>query len=216
MAPSHYQNGDARRRKHDITCYGPSARDAIFRAMPVMARRFRAQVIEPPYLSYRRQRWAATTSPYLLVSSKTAHTGQPVTSGWMHNLLRPCPSPPSSSEKTGSWKKQPTATATRYTSLPCSASARRPASATPERQPATPCPACPVQGSGDVVGPAQPSAGSMIEMPALVRGEVAGFSGGSSCGILREALTGVRCGSCSPAGAAAVLAAGRTRRCSRR
>jgi hypothetical protein len=97
--------------------------------------------------------------------------------GWMHNLLRPCPSPPSSSEKTGSWKKQPTATATRYTSLPCSASARRPASATPERQPATPCPACLVQGSGDVVGPAQPSAGSMIEMPALVRGEVAGSFG---------------------------------------
>lgn len=43
------------------------------------------------YLSYRRQRWPATTSPYLLVSSKTAHTGQPVTSGWMHNLLRPLP-----------------------------------------------------------------------------------------------------------------------------
>lgn len=43
------------------------------------------------YLSYRRQRWPATTSPYLLVSSKTAHTGQPVTSGWLHNLLRPLP-----------------------------------------------------------------------------------------------------------------------------
>jgi hypothetical protein len=43
------------------------------------------------YLAYRRQRWPATTSPYLLVSSKTAHTGQPVTSGWLHNLLLPLP-----------------------------------------------------------------------------------------------------------------------------
>ncbi|HEX2822281.1 MAG TPA: hypothetical protein VHO07_19235, partial [Streptosporangiaceae bacterium] len=43
------------------------------------------------YLAYRRQRWPATTSPYLLVSSQTAHTGQPVTSGWLHNLFRPLP-----------------------------------------------------------------------------------------------------------------------------
>lgn len=43
------------------------------------------------YLAHRRQRWPATISPYLLVSSKTAHTGQPVTSGWMHKLLRPLP-----------------------------------------------------------------------------------------------------------------------------
>jgi len=43
------------------------------------------------YLSYRRQHWPSTTSPYLLVSSKTAHTGQPVTSGWMHNILRHLP-----------------------------------------------------------------------------------------------------------------------------
>lgn len=43
------------------------------------------------YLAYRRRRWPATTSPYLLVSSKTAHTGQPVTSRWLHNLLRHLP-----------------------------------------------------------------------------------------------------------------------------
>jgi hypothetical protein len=43
------------------------------------------------YLAYRRRRWPATTSPYLLVSSKTAHTGQPVTSTWLHQLLRALP-----------------------------------------------------------------------------------------------------------------------------
>lgn len=43
------------------------------------------------YLAYRRQRWPVTTSPYLLVSGKTAYTGQPVTSGWLHKLLRPLP-----------------------------------------------------------------------------------------------------------------------------
>jgi hypothetical protein len=43
------------------------------------------------YLAYRRQRWPVTASPYLLVSSKTAHTGQPITSGWLHKLLRALP-----------------------------------------------------------------------------------------------------------------------------
>jgi hypothetical protein len=43
------------------------------------------------YLAYRRQRWPVTTSPYLLASSKTAYTGQPVTSGWMHKLLQALP-----------------------------------------------------------------------------------------------------------------------------
>jgi hypothetical protein len=43
------------------------------------------------YLAYRRQRWPAATSPYLLVSSMTVHTGQPVTSTWLHNLLRALP-----------------------------------------------------------------------------------------------------------------------------
>jgi hypothetical protein len=43
------------------------------------------------YLAHRRQRWPATTSPYLLVSATTAHTGRPVTTGWLHSLLTALP-----------------------------------------------------------------------------------------------------------------------------
>ncbi len=43
------------------------------------------------YLAFRNQRWPATTSPYLLVTRKTAHTGQPVSEFWMTRLFRGLP-----------------------------------------------------------------------------------------------------------------------------
>jgi hypothetical protein len=43
------------------------------------------------YLAFRNQRWPATASPYLLVTRKTAHTGQPVSEFWMTTLFRGLP-----------------------------------------------------------------------------------------------------------------------------
>ena len=43
------------------------------------------------YLDFRNQRWPATTNPYLLVTRKTAHTGQPVSVFWMNRLFRRLP-----------------------------------------------------------------------------------------------------------------------------
>jgi len=43
------------------------------------------------YLSFRGSRWPATTSPYLLVTRKTAHTGEPVSRFWMNRLFRDLP-----------------------------------------------------------------------------------------------------------------------------
>ena len=43
------------------------------------------------YLTFRSQRWPATTSPYLLVTRKTAHTGETVSQFWMDRLFRGLP-----------------------------------------------------------------------------------------------------------------------------
>jgi len=43
------------------------------------------------YLAFRDQRWPTTTSPYLLVTRKTAHTGQPVSEFWLTALFRGLP-----------------------------------------------------------------------------------------------------------------------------
>lgn len=43
------------------------------------------------YLAFRNQRWPATTSPYLLVTRKTAHTGQPASEFWLTRLFRGLP-----------------------------------------------------------------------------------------------------------------------------
>lgn len=43
------------------------------------------------YLGFRRSRWPATASPYLLVTRKTAHTGEPVSRFWMSRLFRDLP-----------------------------------------------------------------------------------------------------------------------------
>jgi len=43
------------------------------------------------YLDFRDTRWPATASPYLLVTRKTAHTGEPVSSFWMNRLFRDLP-----------------------------------------------------------------------------------------------------------------------------
>ena len=43
------------------------------------------------YLDFRGSRWPATASPYLLVTRKTAHTGNPVSSFWMNRLFRDLP-----------------------------------------------------------------------------------------------------------------------------
>jgi len=43
------------------------------------------------YLGFRSHRWPATTSPYLLVTRKTAHTGEPVSGFWMNRLFRGLP-----------------------------------------------------------------------------------------------------------------------------
>ena len=43
------------------------------------------------YLGFRNQRWPATTSPYFLVTRKTAHTGEPASRFWMNRLFRGLP-----------------------------------------------------------------------------------------------------------------------------
>jgi hypothetical protein len=43
------------------------------------------------YLAFRSRRWPATTSTYLLVTRKTAHTGEPVSRFWMDRLFRGLP-----------------------------------------------------------------------------------------------------------------------------
>lgn len=43
------------------------------------------------YLDFRDQRWPATASPFLLVTRKTAHTGEPVSRFWMTRLFRGLP-----------------------------------------------------------------------------------------------------------------------------
>ena len=43
------------------------------------------------YLDFRGTRWPATASPYLLVTRKTAHTGEPVSRFWMNRLFRNLP-----------------------------------------------------------------------------------------------------------------------------
>ena len=43
------------------------------------------------FLDFRDQRWPATSNPYLLVTRKTAHTGEPVSQFWMNRLFRGLP-----------------------------------------------------------------------------------------------------------------------------
>jgi hypothetical protein len=43
------------------------------------------------YLDFRDQRWPATTNPYLLVTRKTAHTGEPASRFWMSRLFQGLP-----------------------------------------------------------------------------------------------------------------------------
>jgi hypothetical protein len=43
------------------------------------------------YLDFRATRWPATASPYLLVTRKTAHSGEPVSRFWMDRLFRRLP-----------------------------------------------------------------------------------------------------------------------------
>jgi hypothetical protein len=43
------------------------------------------------YLGFRNQRWPSTTNPYLLITRKTAHTGEPVSQFWMTRLFRGLP-----------------------------------------------------------------------------------------------------------------------------
>jgi hypothetical protein len=43
------------------------------------------------YLGFRSQRWPATSSPFLLVTRKTAHTGEPASRFWMSRLFQSLP-----------------------------------------------------------------------------------------------------------------------------
>ena len=43
------------------------------------------------YLRRRRNAWPTTNSPYLLINSRTVHTGRPVTYAWMHSLFKDLP-----------------------------------------------------------------------------------------------------------------------------
>jgi len=43
------------------------------------------------YLGFRSQRWPSTTNPYLLITRKTAHTGEPASRFWMTRLFRSLP-----------------------------------------------------------------------------------------------------------------------------
>ncbi|MFE9858719.1 hypothetical protein [Streptomyces sp. NPDC005780] len=43
------------------------------------------------YIHLRHQRWPHTRNPHVFISSQTAHTRAPVTTGWMQPLLRGLP-----------------------------------------------------------------------------------------------------------------------------
>ena len=43
------------------------------------------------YLGFRNQRWPSTANPYLLITRKTAHTGEPASWFWMSRLFRRLP-----------------------------------------------------------------------------------------------------------------------------
>ena len=43
------------------------------------------------YLGFRNRRWPSTTNPYLLITRKTAHTGEPASRFWMTRLFRGLP-----------------------------------------------------------------------------------------------------------------------------
>ena len=43
------------------------------------------------YLGFRNQRWSSTTNPYLLITRKTAHTGESASRFWMTRLFRGLP-----------------------------------------------------------------------------------------------------------------------------
>lgn len=43
------------------------------------------------YLGFRNQRWPSTANPYLLITRKTAHTGEPASRFWMSRLFRRLP-----------------------------------------------------------------------------------------------------------------------------
>jgi hypothetical protein len=43
------------------------------------------------YLGFRNQRWPSTANPYLLITRKTAHTGEPASQFWMSRLFRRLP-----------------------------------------------------------------------------------------------------------------------------
>ena len=43
------------------------------------------------YLGFRGQRWPSTANPYLLITRKTAHTGEPASRFWMSRLFRRLP-----------------------------------------------------------------------------------------------------------------------------
>ncbi|MEK8141910.1 hypothetical protein NKH18_02375 [Streptomyces sp. M10(2022)] len=78
------------------TCPGPSAAPDRHRLhpRPAHARRHRSpldaftQQAAVDYIHLRHQRWPHTRNRHVFISSQTAHTRAPVTTGWMQPLLR--------------------------------------------------------------------------------------------------------------------------------
>lgn len=90
------------------------------------------------YIRLRHQRWPRTRNPHVFISSQTAHTRTPVTTGRMQPLLGGLPVTARQLREAESSKRPPSPALTRSTYARCSTSLRRPDSATPASSTPTP------------------------------------------------------------------------------
>lgn len=98
------------------------------------------------YIHLRHQRWPHTRNPHVFISSQTAHTRAPVTTGWMRPLLRGLPVTAQQLREDRILEEAAVTGADPQHCARCSTSLRRPDSATPASSTPTPptattCPA---------------------------------------------------------------------------
>ena len=112
--PSHLLTATAEAADHDPALRTVVALAGVHALLPGQIRHLRTDQIDLPgrrldpegldrpldeftaaairsYLDFRDTRWPATASPYLLVTRKTAHSGEPVSRFWMNRLFRDLP-----------------------------------------------------------------------------------------------------------------------------
>jgi hypothetical protein len=112
--PAHLLTATAEAAGHDPALRAVVALTGVHALLPSQIRHLRTDQIDLPgrrldpggldrpldeftaaairgYLDFRGSRWPATTSPYLLVTRKTAHTGEPVSRFWVNQLFRNLP-----------------------------------------------------------------------------------------------------------------------------